>query len=458
MRKGEFFTMEWGTVAAVFLILVLLFVFPRMAGVADNGDYSRVMMMTGLTTPEDHQYFRYAEFSFPTVSGRPDYHYYTTQVAVVWLARWLAMPFGGAFHLLWLAAVYAAVFLSGIFLTVRYLKKENRLWNLLMTTGIIFIAADSASTVYFNSLYGEGCAYAFFWLMTGTLLRLRKRRDYPSCFAFFLSAFFFFGAKLQYTLLAPLLLIVAFFLPKERKLRLAAVGMTVVMTVLLGRAYLISPPQLGRDTLHHSVFYGILKNSDDVEADLRALGLPESMAYLTGTTAYDLLITEEEQEIFYSTVSRLDVIRFYLQRPGRLIGMLELTAEQTFDNMRGMMGNYSIADAREPHENVTFFTGYNSLRRTVFPHTVWGVILLLLISFAVWVKEALCGDRIGGAYLCMLTFLAAVQFVLPTVGNGEADIAKQLFVFNITADLLVWCTLFRIGQEISLRFRRKKLQ
>lgn len=47
--------------------------------------------------------------------------------------------------------------------------------------------------------------------------------------------------------------------------------------------------------------------------------------------------------------------------------------------------------------------------------------------------------------------VGALQFPLPIIGNGEADISKQLFIFNLTFDI----SLF-VGINMAIKRIMKK--
>ena len=49
--------------------------------------------------------------------------------------------------------------------------------------------------------------------------------------------------------------------------------------------------------------------------------------------------------------------------------------------------------------------------------------------------------------------IGIIQFPLPIIGNGEADIPKQLFIFNTTFDIsllgILWTFLLFVQDKIS---------
>ncbi len=53
-------------------------------------------------------------------------------------------------------------------------------------------------------------------------------------------------------------------------------------------------------------------------------------------------------------------------------------------------------------------------------------------------------------------FIAAIQFPMPFVGNGKADTAKQLFLFNFIFDLLLIITASYAFSKITDIFSKKR--
>ena len=434
-------------VLAMAVILICLFFVPPQAGVADNGDFERVMSATGMKSfsmPFADQFYDYANFTY---EKQPIFlwgsgFYATTHILPIRIAR--LFQWGSIFDTRVLAVVYSLLFLLGMFLIIRNTKQKSWIANSLLAVLAVFVLCDSTQTVYFNSFYGEAASYCGLLLMLGcALILVNGKVNGKTLLAFFLSAFLFFGSKLQYTLLSifMILFLLPLFLayPKYRR-QIVAGLLTVVL--ITGAIYFIAPPQLGKDTQYNSVFYGILKDSPDVAGDLKSLGLPAEYAVLAGTNAYtpnppiDVKSLQFEQN-FYEAVGRGTVIRFYLTHPARFIEKLQLTTQNAFDNTLGMMGNFQKKDGMEPHRLNHFFTAYNTVRKTVFPNDFWflfGYYLLYFILLVfLFIKKK--NTRQGVALLGFIMLLGIAQFPLPILGNGEADIAKQLFIFNVTFDI-----------------------
>lgn len=439
-------------------VLVYLFIVPPSIGVADNGDFFRIMQASGLEYAGDTStmtyYFDYIQ---PLYRLAPPFtihnSYLTTHMLVVRAAKLINyIGFSSEyFHTLSLALVYSLLFLTAVYLLVRNLKTDKKWFNAVLVAAVVFVFGDATQLVYFNSLFGEACSYVGLLLLLGTGLELlRKNYRTGPLLCFFAAALLFFGSKLQYTLLCPLLLIVALpLLRRVRKKAVCAISLGVLLVVCT-TIYFVAPGQLDKDTLYNSVFYGILRDGEDTQQRLDALGLPREYAPLAGTNAYTLeppvdTKSEEFDQKFYQTVSRGTIVKYYLTHFDELVAKMELTADLAYDNTIGMLGNFRKED-RAPTRINYAFTGYNQVKAAVFPNSFWFLFAFYLLYF-VYLIWAICKDKSDTTrmrrYLLLVVLITGlIQFPLPIIGNGEADIAKQLFIFNVTFDIGLLAALY----------------
>ena len=203
------------------------------------------------------------------------------------------------------------------------------------------------------------------------------------------------------------------------------------------------------DTKYNAVFYGILKNSEEPQRDLEMLGLSGDLAVEAGKHAYlphneyarYVPWSEITQTEFNDKISNFKLIWFYLLNPQRLINGMKYTASQSFQTGT-FLGKYEKKDVPEYTYNFNRFTFWSDFRSTVFPKKLWFIVLAYLAAIIVSVIEFRrrrqdSQSRLRIELLWMIMAIGAFQFPMPFIGNGEADTAKQLFLFNFTFDILV---------------------
>jgi hypothetical protein len=246
----------------------------------------------------------------------------------------------------------------------------------------------------------------------------------------------------------------------KRSLYTAAIISIIVLIFYVGRIYLEVNSSCGVDTAYNSVFYGVLKRSQNPVRDLKLLGLSPDMAVDAGKHAYlprneyvkyvpwsDITLRE-----FNSKISNFKLLKFYLTQPGRLLDGMEYTASKSFDTL-GSLGKYEKSRINEYPSGFSRFTLWSDFRSTILPRTLIfiasvyiSIFIVSLICFFRKRHDTSCLIKIELVWLIMLT--GALQFPMPFIGNGEADTAKQLFLFNYTFDILIIISLTWILDRI----------
>lgn len=491
------FKMEYAAAGAVIGILCcILFVRP-IIGVADNGDFSRIMGPTGLyylSRDPEERYFGYVNRLFGTGFINPfGAGYLSTEIPVVLMAVLLNKSFlrTDLFDVRFLAAIYIIAFAAAAFLAVRYIRRFSAFSGIAAALTIILIFCDTGYTSYFNSLYGEPVTFVSLALMVAAALALAcennvsrrpalwqplQRREIsrvplqPPLWALILfgvSAVIFAGAKVQNTaaglLSAPLFIGLA----KMRSDRVwknvsAALGVSVVIVTMM--CYLGVAKDIRTCNKYQSVFYGILKGSDNPAADLDELGLDRSLALLAGTNyfmeQYPVNIkTPEFKKMIYERINHTKVAAFYIRHPGRLLRKLEYAAENGF-MLNQRFGNYEKYPGISYKQVTDVSSLWGRFKLNMLPHTFLFVLIFycaaVIVSICEYKKAA--GSRPG--FLPVVTGYLAVtgitQFVLPVIGDGDADLAKHLFLFNLCSDLLFFTAIIYICTKAvaAVRFLR----
>ncbi len=481
------------TPAIMLIIMVILLFLPPYRGVADNGDFARMLVPYGFHQPDVPLFYDYYVpiYTYSAYEGLPieippvlqslsltlfyfiapffrvQEIYAVSQNIIVTIGICLSSLFheSGIFDLRYMAGVYMALLLFSVYLIILSLKSQNRILTLLLCILTLFGLGDSTQTIYFNSFYGEACSYVSLLAMAAFGLCHIKSGSRRSLIWLFIFAYMFFGSKMQYTLLS--FLIALFLIPvwlRDRKHTVTMLlGYFLLLLITIG-IYTSAPGHLERDTMYNSVFYGVLKNSTTPSQDLVALGLSPELAVLAGTNAYDVDLPIDTKstafdELFYDRISRQSVLKFYLSRPARLYEKMEITAQNAFDNKVGMMGNYTKEDAAYKRELNSFFTLHNTIKSLLLPRSFIFLVLYYLIYFIVLFLQFIKKDARKREYISLLFFIMLIgilQYPLPALGNGEADMGKQLFIFNLSFDISFAVILYFTTGAILRKFFKQK--
>jgi hypothetical protein len=464
-------------VAAVFLAAIILFyilIIEPVIGVADNGDFYRMMKPAGLEYLSEEpygKYFHYVNREYKMVESKiSDYAYFSTGIILVKAARTVNTLLGQKkelFDIRFLSLLYICIFLISVYLLIKHGKKGNHLSDVLMTVLLIFVFTDIGYTAYFNSFYGEAVVFVFLLLALGAALSLtmQNKPKILSLAVFFISALFLSGAKAQY---APVGLLFALFsirlihLRKDLLWRRTNLVFALLLVAVSITTYISIPGEIKACNRYQTVFYGILKDSPHPEADLEELGLSPNLAFLAGTDYFmgqypqnfnikDPTFMNELRE----KINPVKVALFYLKHPGRYLKKLETTATNSFTLIHGY-GNFEYQDSLKHGRYATSFNWWSSFKIKYLPHSLLFIALIYALYLSVlFIKHRLASDvraKICLEFFMLLAVIGAVQFLIPILGDGEADLARHLFLFNPCLDMMMLSSTISLIQKLQDKY------
>ncbi len=317
----------------------------------------------------------------------------------------------------------------------------------------IFIFCDAGYLLYFNSFYGEPLQYTALLMLIAFGMLIYKRPSVPKAIGFFISLYFFAGAKLAnipYSLIAATLAILIVIMRRDFIFKTGVIISAVISIVCIGGLYHLIPDWMANDTTYQAVFFGVTKNSDDPAEDLRELGVDEKYAVLAGTHAYmDAseypidISSDEFRHDFYDKVSKTDIALFYLRHPIRFVKALAVSIENSAYIRPPGVGN----SADTPMEFTDKFSGWSHLRVFLrFLYTPWVVFAAFIIITVYMIFMNIFyihNHKIESPQkkymICALDILILglwINLTLPELSNGDADIAKHMFLFTNCIDIL----------------------
>ncbi|OGO79883.1 MAG: hypothetical protein A2Y21_01580, partial [Clostridiales bacterium GWC2_40_7] len=377
--------------------------------------------------------------------------YFSTEILVVGIAVLLSQSVfpSGIFDIRYLSFVYILVFIAALFLIVLGIRKRWS-WAGWMAAGVsVLVFSDTAYISYFNSFYGEAVTLVFLLLMTGAGINLAStaRPRLWVLILFFAGAVFFAGAKVQNSpagLLAVLLCFRLIRLRKDNLWKRTVVFSAACIIAVSVLSYITISRDIKTCNKYQTVFYGILKDSPDPAADLRELGLNSEYEALAGTNYFmkeypiDIRTPEFKEEID-NTINHLKIAGFYLKHPGRLLDKLEVAALEGFLLKQGF-GNYEKYPGVAYKTTANILSVWSNFKVSTLPHTLIFIIVFFAGFFLVLALEYIRNKdiqmRLLMEIMAFISLTGIMQFVMPIIGDGEADLSKHLFLFNVCFDLM----------------------
>lgn len=452
-RKGV--GVEAAAVVAAAIILVYLLMVKPVIGMADNGDFARIMGTAGLSYLDQamdfkDKYFGYFIREFGLTHMGLGGYVSSELVLVVYakLISWLVH--GSVFDMRVLASVYSVLFLIAAWVIIRYNKRENAAANIIFALLFIVIFADIGYTAYYNSLFGEPVSFVFLLLTVGFAVALTQQETPHKGMltGFFVSALFLITAKVQNAPVGIVLSLLCFRFTALRgdfRWNRLVLWFSAILFLSSVAIYFSVPKEIKVINQYQTVFYGILKDSPDPAGDLRELGIPEELAVNAGTNYFDQAPIDQRdpvlKETFYPKISHAKVALFYLKHPDRFIAKLKVAGSKGMTIRPYYLGNYEKAAGKPYGALSDTFSAWSGFKHKILPNTLWFITLVYAAYYAVLLFNYLQANRpwtkIYLEIFMAIGLLGLIQFVIPLIGDGEADLEKHLFGFNVCFDLML---------------------
>jgi len=460
-------------ITGMLIIALVLYQNPQ-PGVADQGDFDRVMNVAGLELKPEHindsgfdRFLHYpvTQYKISDLSASSLFKRLSaTSVAyLITLINTICLLFGqDTFKTIYLATVYAILYIYAFWLVFTHLNIRDHLKLGIFILIIYFVFFDGNYLVWFNSLYGEPmmitalALYIAAWVRYIYHRHVTKSQDniFLSIVFIIVAACLFLGSKLQVISALPVILLMIFSLWRENRglfkpRQIWIFGILSFIIILYPLSYAYTNKSISDYTRYNSVFYGILKDSPNPTQDLIDLGLNPDLAVDAGKHAFlgedeyvkYVPLSEPTRQEFYNKISNCDLVWFYITHPQRFVTGMEYTARHAFITSTAL-GKYQKTDFEQPVSEFNRFTHWSSLREEYMPKNLWFLVLvysvvigLSALAYKKWRQSAEIVSLLK--LFWAVTIIGLLQFPMPLIGNGQADTAKQLFLFNFTFDLIV---------------------
>jgi hypothetical protein len=432
-------------------ILVYQVLVPPVVGLADNGDFDRILGPVGFTyqTPDyDARYFRFLTLQYDV--GRPwrPRSYFTSELGLAAVARFYAVGFGmhGVFDVRFLGTLHGLILLAGLALLVAGGRELSPIAHIAWAALLVFVFTDVGYAALLNSFFSTTASLLFFLVLAGVVYSLARTPGSPPLWAaYWLTALLFVTSKPQESVLAPWLALLAILLAREagnHGSRRAAIGFGAALCVAAAIYWSGTTIEIRSPTIYNHVFLDILPDSRDIQADLRELGLPSDWASYSGTTAYQADSPFRDPGFRKTLLARVgdrQILRFYLRHPGRLAERLRAAAGRAMQLRPRYLGNFAASSGARPLAQSQNFAAWSSSRERLAPYGAWLLPAFWLVSLAgaivVLRRSTRPRNRCLAAALVALSGMAVTEFLVCVLADSFIDLERHLMSFNAMTDL-----------------------
>jgi hypothetical protein len=457
----------------VFLITVAALLFPPYIGMADNGDFFRVLYSNGLYF-NDPNYN--SEYLGHFVKNYGIYEYYnengqtlfSSQSLFIKASIYLNLLFHDAhnYDIRFQAGLYIVLYTAAVYLLVEALTwKMTKKRGYIVSALAIFILGDTGYTAYFNSFYSESVVLimTLFMVASGLLLVRKRYNDYLMIALFVISVIFLTTSKQQN---APVGMITALFgvffiyIRKKRSFRIITATLLVAMLGVGVGSYVLIPQEFVNINKYHAMTRGVLMGSVNPEKTLEGFGIDKQYAILDESLYYDpyapvAVDSEQLHDQFYSKYNVVSILTYYMAHPDQAGKMLNLAAQDSFTIRPPALGNYELSTGKPFGSQTIFFSGYSWLKDALAPKTFGFVILWVLIILGLYLPSFVTAIRAGQLrnavrlpLIVMMILVGLSGIFVSIVGAGDAVLAKHEFLFTLIFDLV---SLLTIGDLFAKR-------
>ncbi|WP_202903358.1 hypothetical protein [Gorillibacterium massiliense] len=459
---GRYLSPSLAAALGVMSITIIALFVPPYIGMADNGDYFRILYGNGLyfNTPDyDSQYFGYfvkefGIFQYFNESGAP---IFSSQTLIIKLSMWVNELFNGkVFDIRVQGAILTVFYTIAIYLLVEAVTwKVPAKFGYPIAALAVFLFADTGYTAYFNSFFGESIVLLsmLFILAAGLLLYRKRYNDYVMLGLFFAGALLLTTSKQQNAPVGIIIAVMGVFLVwiRRGKRYRAGVALALVMLLLAGvGTYTLIPKEFVNINKYHAMTRGILMGSDDPEETLKSLGIDRQYAILNKSIYYELYTTVDVdspilERDFYNKYGFGSILTYYAAHPGQAFNMLNLAAKGAFQIRPPAMGNYEKSVGKAFGAQTTFFSGYSLLKAAVAPKTIGFITIWVIVTIGLYVPSFIAAVKarrwrkaLRLPLIVMMIMMGLSGIMISIVGAGDADLSKHEFMFTASFDMVTF--------------------
>jgi len=417
--RGLLFTLA----AAIMLFCELMA--PPVTGVADNGDFGKLLGRYGLGSGQDFSYAATKYFFGDQYRYHSGFHSSELLLIAPALAINRALSPHGSFDIRVMGAIHASLFLLAVFLLATALESA---WIPALA---LLLYGDFMYAGYFHSFYMDTPAYLFTLWSAVFYERAVRRRRAGDSLALLLSMLLAVTSKPQYAMLGPWFALL--FWTGRRILCAGRNGVAAAAAVALLAASWVSyrflaPESYRADGPFTVIFSQIVPNSPDPDRALKELGLDASYRRWSGMNAFSRGTPFNDPAFgpqFLAHTSYRKIVSYYARHPAQAWSALHASLNET-GRFVSEAGNFDSAAGQPPGAQYRSFQLASSLKRRLFYHhgdllfCYFAGLSLAAAALLLWNRRHLPEGAVPGGVV-----LAALAMATLTV-SSLADIYEQV--------------------------------
>ncbi|SHJ86522.1 glycan biosynthesis hexose transferase WsfD [Paramaledivibacter caminithermalis] len=462
--------------------VILLFIiggyalfFEPLIGLADNGDFFRIMAPNDLKHEEDRDVNVFGYFT----NKYDKLQYYnglkgkikSTQNIIIQIAIKIDDFFtkDEKFDIRFQAIICLIILGISLYwmveIVLRMTDSEKLKYFLAIIAVIIF--GDIGYIAYFNSFYGESIAYPFYILSIASILKFSSSEHSRIRYLviYFIASFIFMGSKNQFAvngILSSILLVSLIFFKIKNYKKVLVLVLSVFFLISTALMYIVIDENIYLINKYHMITRGVMLFEPDVEKVTKEVGLNRQYSLLAETIYFDRTpIIHPKDDLllkdFYSKYNLASVVIYYFKKPDAFMKIMKLGWKNSFTIRPEVLGNFKRSAGREFGEKAKFFSLWSHFKDNNIPHNSGLVLIFLVICLSAGINRVL--KYKGNKYpqityyreaIMIYVFLTGFsQILVSLIGAGDTDLKKHLFMTTVTLDILFY---FNFAYIVSILY------
>lgn len=435
-------------------ILTWQLLIPPVVGLANNGDFHKVLGGFSWAAPVADEY----KYASGTYHYNPDnyvgFGYYSTEQLLAAIAIGLntLVSKAGTMDLRFIGFVHGLLYLLAFRLLLPLLR-ESWFSSIL----VLLVFGDVMYVAELNSFYMDVPALLFFLLSAVFLCRALRRQQRNDALGFLACALCMIASKAQH---APLGLILVSLLALRSRVFLPGLSRwaRVGSVLLLAAASLLmlksTPWDYSATPIFSQVFYNILPRAKNPDREMRMLGLDESYRKYIGKHAYSEGSPVNDPTFarkFLSTVSYPRIGLLLLRRPGRAYDLLTIGLNEA-GRQRPYLGNFDRGagfwDSAESHA----FSMWSMLKAKLFEgrgavFLAYTTMLAFALPMVIWIRRARLPIGSFEAALALTAMMLAALLI--AILGDPLDCTRHAWLFLALSDTAMVSLIVVVGSVNS---------
>ena len=430
-------------------ILIFQLCVPPIVGLADDGDFARILVPLGIEYPTQvyqEMYWSHITAVYRLVPPVQKVRYLSAETFLAAVARAFTMSIGRRdFDIRVLGCLHIAIFLWATWLILLPLRPLPLAVRAVAGGLLIFVFTDVSFVAPFNSFYSQTAALLAFLVAAGMAANALARTGparFRYLFGYWIAAAMLLLSKPQESVHAPgLALIGLLLMGKSRRERAVGLAAGALLCVAGYFYYASTPPELSGVGRYFALFSEILPNSPDPARDLGALGLPKGWVKYENTNPYAAtsVLRDAAFQRRFRRFSARRLLGFYGARPRRLERLLARGFSRAFITRPFYLGNFTAASGMRGKARSRAFALWSDGEAALVNQGKWLLPMLLAGCFAGglsgFFRSPNPARRRAWLAAALLAAMAALEFTVVMLAQGMTDLDRHLYTFHAMLDL-----------------------